>query len=144
MTLYTIGWAQRPARDLFEVLREVSLEQVIDIRLRNTGQLAGYTKRVDLEFFVTELLDATYVHEPLLAPTDELLDGLRLGRLTWDEYEPRFLALLRERRVQEVLSPTLIASRSVLLCTEPTPDHCHRRLVAEHLTSAWGGGVAHL
>ena len=93
---------------------------------------------------MSELLDARYVHEPRLAPTDELLDGLRKKRLTWDDYEARFIALLRERKVDRVLDRTMFEPRSVLLCTEPRPDHCHRRLVAEHLTGAWGGEVIHL
>ena len=142
--LYTIGWTQRPAREFFEILKRVGIEQVVDIRRRNRGQLAGYTKRVDLEYFVTALLDARYVYEPMLAPTDELLDGLRHARITWDDYESRFLALLRERKVEEALDPTMFEPRSVLLCTEPRPDRCHRRLVAEYLTSAWGGEIVHL
>jgi len=108
------------------------------VRLNNSSQLAGFTKRDDLRFFLREICDADYVHQPLLAPTQEMLDGYKKQRSTWQEYERLFLDLLAERQVEQQLPSDLFDIRSVLLCSEPTPERCHRRLVIEYLQSKWG------
>ena len=138
MEVYTIGFTQRSAAAFFGALRVAGVRRLLDVRLNNTSQLAGFAKRDDLEFFLSELCGAEYVHEPLLAPTQELLDGYRKARGSWDEYAERFLALLKERRVEQVLDRSVLAGPTVLLCSEPTADRCHRRLVLEYLAAAWG------
>src|SRR3712207_5719690 len=107
MRLYTIGFTQRSAADFFGTLRRAGIRRLVDVRRRNSGQLAGFSKREDLPFFLAELCGAEYVHEPRLAPSEELLGDYRKKRLGWSEYEPRFLALLAERRVERIIDPSL-------------------------------------
>ncbi len=111
---------------------------MIDVRLNNRSQLAGFTKSRDLEFFLREICDAEYEHRPDLSPTKELLDGYKKGSVPWDDYETAFLDLLAGRRVEEDLDGQSFEAATVLLCSEPTAEHCHRRLVAEYLASRWG------
>jgi uncharacterized protein YeaO (DUF488 family) len=107
--------------------------------------LAGFAKRDDLAYFLQEICGAEYRHEPMLSPDDDLLDGFRKKALPWDEFQTRFLALLTERRVEERLDRTLFDVPTVLLCSEPSAEHCHRRLVAEYLASKWTDvNVVHL
>ena len=114
------------------------VERLLDVRLNNASQLAGFARRVDLPFFLRELCGAEYIHEPALAPTREILDAYRSGG-GWPAYEKAFLNLLRERRVEETLDRDLFDVPTVLLCSEARPDHCHRRLVLEYLDREWGG-----
>jgi uncharacterized protein YeaO (DUF488 family) len=108
------------------------------VRLNNASRLAGFARRADLPFFLKELCDAEYLHEPRLAPTRELLDVYRKGG-GWPDYERAFLELLRKRRVEEKLNRNLFDVPTVLLCSEAEPEHCHRRLVLEYLEREWGG-----
>jgi len=112
--------------------------RLVDIRLHNVSQFAGFAKRDDLAYFLREICAAEYVHEPLLAPTEELLGDYRGRRISWAEYEPRFKALIAERQIEAAIPRGLFEPRSVLLCSEATPERCHRRLVAEHLAEKWG------
>lgn len=146
MEIYTIGFTKRTAAEFFGALRQAGIKRLIDVRLNNTSHLAGFAKRDDLEYFLREICDAEYVHLPLLAPTDEILDGYKDKSLSWDEYETRFLALLAERKVEEAVERRLFDEGPVvLLCSEPEADHCHRRLVAEYLAAAWGNAqIVHL
>lgn len=137
MEIYTIGFTKKSAAEFFETLRRAGIRRLIDIRLKNSAQLAGFTKRDDLAYFLREICDAEYRHEPLLAPTPEMLERYRKRRATWDEYERQFLRLMEQRRIDEVLDPTLFAIPTVLLCSEPTAERCHRRLVVEFLRARW-------
>jgi uncharacterized protein (DUF488 family) len=134
----TIGFTQKTAAEFFGAVRAAGIRRLIDIRLNNSSQLAGFSKRDDLAFFLRELCDADYIHDPLLAPTPELFDAYKKRRGLWAEYERRFLELMAERRVEDHLSRELFATPAVLLCSEPTPERCHRRLVVEYLDSRWG------
>ncbi len=109
------------------------------MRLNNSSQLAGFARRDDLPFFLGELCSAQYLHEPMLAPTRDMLDAYRNGREGWPGYERRFLELMRERRVEEALDSKLFEVPTVLLCSEARPERCHRRLVLEYLDDKWGG-----
>jgi len=130
-TVYTIGYTQKSLEQFVRLLQSSGVDAVIDIRLRNTSQLAGFTKRDDLAFLLRQGFGVAYEHRPDLAPTDEILDGYKDNR-DWAAYERIFLPLLAERRVEEIGRELLSRySRPCLLCAEPTPDHCHRRLVAE-------------
>jgi uncharacterized protein (DUF488 family) len=142
MDIYTIGFARKPAADFFGALRRAGIEQLVDVRLHNTSQLAGFTKRDDLAFFLDAISGASYLHEPLLAPTQEMLDRYRKHGGSWSEYERAFLGLLTERRIEEAIDRSLFDRRTVLLCSESTPEHCHRRLVVEYLAEHWGGVTA--
>jgi uncharacterized protein (DUF488 family) len=140
--IYTIGFTKKSAAQFFGALRRAEVEQLLDVRLNNVSQLAGFTKRDDLAYFVKELCSATYRHEPLLAPTQSLLDDYKKHAGSWAEYEHRFLELMAERRIEDRLDPGLFCPRTVLLCSEPTPERCHRRLVVEYLDKAWGDVTA--
>ncbi len=139
MEIYTIGFTKKSAADFFEPLRKHSIDRLVDVRINNTSQLAGFTKRDDLNYFLHELLEAEYVHEPRLAPTKELLEAYRNGALDWPAYEDAFIGLMSERRIEETIPKGLFAGNVVLLCSEATADRCHRRLVLEYLDRAWGG-----
>lgn len=142
--LYTIGFTQKSAREFFTLLLDAGVRRVVDVRLNNVSQLAGFTKRADLEYFLRAIGDIGYVHLPELAPTQEILDAFKKHRGDWRVYEERFLALMAERRVEEQVAPTTLDG-GCLLCSEPTVEHCHRRLVAEYLGAKWGNlAVRHL
>jgi uncharacterized protein (DUF488 family) len=132
MTICTIGFAGKSAEEFFALLRNAGVQQVIDIRQKRSGQLSGFAKDPDLAYFLQSLCGMSYRHEPLLAPTAELLKVYRTGR-NWQTYEAGFLALMKERDVPESLGLALWPSRIALLCSEATPEHCHRRLVAQIL-----------
>ena len=138
MEVYTIGFTQKHAPAFFGALRQAGIQRLLDVRLSNSSQLAGFSKREDLPFFLRELCGAEYVHEPLLAPTQDLLDAYKKQKGRWEDYERAFLALLAERRVEDSLDRHLFDVPTVLLCSEPTAAHCHRRLVLEYLQPKWG------
>jgi uncharacterized protein (DUF488 family) len=137
--VYTIGFTRRSAAAFFGALREAGIRRLVDVRLHNSSQLAGFAKRDDLAYFLGELCGAEYRHEPLLAPAEEQFDAYkRRGDLEWDAFARAYLALLAERRVEDRLSPDLFAIPTVLLCSEPTAERCHRRLALDYLASHWG------
>lgn len=145
MEVYTIGFTQKTAEGFFGLLKAAGVRRLLDVRLNNSSQLAGFTKRDDLPFFLRELCDAEYEHEPLLAPTQEILDAFKKRRGSWDEYERQFLELMRSRRVEERLDRAVFVRPTVLLCSEPTAEHCHRRLGVEYLRDRWGNlDIVHL
>ena len=130
-TVYTIGYTQKSLERFVRLLQDSAVDAVIDIRLRNTSQLAGFTKRDDLAFLLQEGFGIGYEHRPDLAPTGEILDAYKKAE-DWAAYERAFLPLLAERQAKEIGQELLSRySRPCLLCAEPTPDRCHRRLVAE-------------
>lgn len=137
MEIYTIGFTKKPAGEFFGILRNAGIRRLIDVRLNNTSQLAAFAKRDDLEFFLREICSAEYQHRPELSPTQEILDAYKKKSMPWEEYESRFLAILRERRVEETLEKQVFDVPTVLLCSEPTAERCHRRIVAEYLAADW-------
>lgn len=139
MEIYTIGFTKKSAREFFAALRDAQIRTLIDVRLNNRSQLAGFTKQADLEYFLAEICLARYVHEPLLAPTDEILKAYRSKEISWDDYAQKYSELLVSRNVGDQLDRSNFSSRAVLLCSEPEADQCHRRLAAEHLRDSWGG-----
>jgi uncharacterized protein (DUF488 family) len=136
--VYTIGFTQKAAAQFFGALKSAGVRRLLDVRLNNVSQLAGFAKRDDLAYFLRALCDIDYRHEPLLAPTQEMLDDYRKRKGGWPEYEQRFLALMAERRIEETLDRDLFAVPTALLCSEATAEHCHRRLVLEYLKARWG------
>ncbi len=137
MNLYTIGFTKKTARGFFESLSQSGVRRVIDVRLNNVSQLAGFAKKSDLAYFLQAICSIKYVHEPLLAPTQEMLDDYKKKKGSWSDYEQRFITLMESREIQNRLSPELFTD-GCLLCSEDKPHHCHRRLVAEYLNAHWG------
>lgn len=138
MEICTIGFTQTSAENFFNRLRSNGVERLLDVRLNNRSQLAGFAKRDDLAYFLRELVGASYEHSPLLAPDGELLAAYKKRKdMPWTEYEDRFIRLLRDRGVETVLSPKEFEPRTALLCSEASAEHCHRRLVAEYLAEHW-------
>lgn len=137
MTFYTIGFTKKPASKFFDLLKESRAKRIVDVRLNNSSQLAGFAKRDDLAYFLKSVCDMEYVHLPILAPTKEMLDEYRKGDGGWDRYAQHFLNLMRERRVETEV-PREIIEDGCLLCSEAEPHYCHRRLVGEYLQECWG------
>jgi uncharacterized protein (DUF488 family) len=133
MQLFTLGFAKKPARQFFALLQRHGIRRVIDIRANNRGQLAGFTKRDDLEFFLHALGKRDYAHHLELAPTQDMLRRYRAKELDWKGYEGEFKKLMAQRGSLRHFDMKALGETSVLLCSEPTPEHCHRRLVAEGL-----------
>jgi uncharacterized protein (DUF488 family) len=140
--LFTIGFAQKNAREFFTTLKEAGVKTVIDIRLNNVSQLAGFTKEQDMPYLLQEIAGIKYIHKPELAPTKDILDAYRKKEIDWTEYERRFRQLLVERHIKDVITPQLL-DKVCLLCSEPEPDKCHRRLTAEYFRELWGDVEIH-
>lgn len=134
---YTIGFSGKSAERFFDLLRQHNVRLVLDVRLWNRSQLAGFTKARDLQFFLRAILDADYLHLPILAPTKELLDRYKKKQISWADYESVYLQILAERNVEAALDSDLFTD-ACLLCSEATAQKCHRRLAAEYLQSKWG------
>lgn len=135
--IYTIGFAGHSAEEFFGLLRNAGIKRIVDIRLRNTNQIAGFSKKDDLKFFLKELLDCEYYCLPFLAPTDKILDDHRNGGL-WSEYVKEFVPLMKERNALDKIDIKLFTEeRACLLCSERTPEECHRRLIAEMMQGRW-------
>ena len=137
MKVFTIGFTKKNAEQFFARLKQPGLQRVLDTRLNNVSQLAGFTKKDDLRFFLREVGHIDYVHLSALAPTQAMLDAYKKNGGDWETYEKQFLALMAERRIETSIDKDLVAG-ACLLCSEPTPHHCHRRLVAEYLRGKWG------
>ncbi|MFL5758648.1 MAG: DUF488 family protein [Thermomicrobiales bacterium] len=137
MKLYTIGFTKKPAKQFFGLLEANGVRRLIDIRLHPHGQLSGFSKQDDLAFFLDRLIGCDYRYVPTLAPTADILTDYRKDH-QWDRYVQRFEALMDERNVPSALEKAVFTDvPSCLLCSEDTPKHCHRRLVAERLTKHW-------
>jgi len=144
MKVFTIGFTKKSAREFFTLLAASGAKRLVDVRLNNSSQLAGFSKRDDLEYFLGAICQMDYLHLPELAPTQEILDAYKNKQMDWPAYEQAFLQLLRERRVEERIAREVLDG-SVLLCSEPKPEKCHRRLVAEYFQRAWGNlDIEHL
>lgn len=137
MEIYTIGFTQTTAERFFDRLAVAGVRRLLDVRLNNSSQLAGFAKGKDLPFFLARLIGAEYRHEPLLAPTQELLDAYKKHKGDWRTYEQAFLELMAHRQIESKLSPSDFETPTALLCSEATADRCHRRLVCEYLGAHW-------
>ena len=145
MEVYSIGFTQTTAERFFGRLKSAGIRRLVDVRLNNTSQLAGWAKQADLPFFLREVAGAEYVHEPLLAPTPDILTAYKKNGGDWAEYEVRFNALMAAREIENLPRDLFFSVPTVLLCSEATAEFCHRRLVLEYLCKKWGPfGVTHL
>lgn len=134
--LFTIGFAETTAEHFFQLLRAAGVKRIVDVRLNNTSQLAGFSKKEDLRFFLREVAGIEYIHVPELAPTQDILDAFKKHKGSWSVYEEEFNSLMAKRDIQNIISPDT-ANLGCLLCSEKKPHHCHRRLVAEFLERHW-------
>jgi uncharacterized protein (DUF488 family) len=137
MTIFTIGFTKTTAESFFSRLSRSGVTKVIDVRLNNVSQLAGFAKKKDLQYFLKTICGIAYEHMPQLAPTRDILDNYRKNSGDWAEYEKQFRKLLEHRRIEESLLRDSF-DKACLLCSENQPSHCHRRLVAEYLKEKWG------
>lgn len=143
MKLFTIGFTQKDAATFFSTLKTAGVRHLIDVRLNNVSQLAGFTKRDDLAYFAQSICAIPYTHMTALAPTADMLAAFKKNKGDWTAYETRFTALMAERRIEALDQKTF--NGACLLCSEPTPHHCHRRLVAEYLGKHWNDvSIKHL
>jgi len=137
MRMFTIGFTKKSAEEFFTRLYSAGVKRLVDVRLNNVSQLAGFSKRDDLRYFLKAICAIDYVHVPELAPTQAMLDEYRKAKQGWDEYAAAYHALIAERHVESTLDRETFGD-SCLLCSEAEPDHCHRRLAAEYLRGRWG------
>jgi uncharacterized protein (DUF488 family) len=137
MKIFTIGFTRKSAERFFTELTDAGVKRLVDVRLHNLSQLAGFTKKEDLRYFTQAICGIEYIHLPELAPTPDILDAYRKRKGAWEAYEKDFLKLLRSRRIEAKIRPETLAG-GCLLCSEEKPNRCHRRLVAEYLQKKWG------
>ncbi|MFJ4861042.1 MULTISPECIES: DUF488 family protein [unclassified Streptomyces] len=136
MKLYTIGFTKKSAEKFFGLLGEAGVTALIDARLNNVSQLAGFAKRDDLKYFLSEICGAQYTHLTELAPTKEMLDAYKKRDIDWAAYEVQFLELMKARQIEDTIRRETL-DNAVLLCSEDSARNCHRRLVAEYLAERW-------
>ena len=144
LNLYTIGFTKKSAEQFFASLKKAKVKRIIDIRLNNTSQLAGFAKKDNLKYFLKELCGIDYLHMTDLAPTKEILDAFKRKTGDWEHYERQFMELMAKREIEHKLSEEMVDG-ACLLCSEEGPERCHRRLVAEYLKEKWGNlRITHL
>ncbi len=134
--IFTIGCTGKNAREFFTILTQAGIRKVIDVRLYNTSQLAGFTKRQDIEYLLQTIVNAKYIHLPIMAPTKQLLNDYKKGLINWQQYETQFKGVITQRKIEKHLVPQ-DTDMSCFLCSEAKADNCHRRLVAEYLAKVW-------
>ena len=134
--IFTIGYAGKNARQFFTILKQAGIRKVIDVRLYNTSQLAGFTKKQDIEYFLQAIVGADYIHMPSMAPTKQLLNDYKKGLISWQQYETQFKSIITQRQIDKHIMPQDM-DMSCFLCSEAKADNCHRRLVAEYLAGLW-------
>jgi len=137
LRLFTIGFTKKSAQTFFSKLKESGARRIVDVRLNNVSQLAGFAKKNDLQYFLRQICDMEYVHLSSLAPTQDMLDRYKKDKGEWRDYEKDFIDLMKRREIESSVPEHLI-SNACLLCSEEKPNQCHRRLVAEYLRSHWG------
>ncbi|MHC4660684.1 MAG: DUF488 domain-containing protein [Planctomycetota bacterium] len=144
LTVFTIGFSKKSAEQFFHLLHDAGVKLVVDIRLNNISQLAGFTKKSDLKFFLKKIAGIRYRHCPEMAPTKDVLDGYKKKKITWEDYEQQYNELLKVRQVENLFQRQEL-DHSCFLCSEFKPDKCHRRILIEYLQSKWGNiNITHL
>ena len=147
MKLFTIGFTRKTAKQFFELLFENHVDLLIDVRINNKSQLAGFAKDPDLAFLLERICGIGYIHDTMFAPTEQILKQYRAREISWEQYESAFDIIMKERKIEQYIQKeySYIQDQSVvLLCSEPTADHCHRRLVANRFSSVFHPEVIHL
>ena len=134
--LYTIGFTQKSAEQFFQLLVDAAVTKVVDIRENRVGQLQGFARFPDIAYFLRRIVNAEYVYEPLFAPSPEIREAYRTSH-DWNQYESSFRALMTARNAIELAKPEDYQGKVAFLCSEPGPEKCHRRLIAEMLAEKW-------
>ncbi|WP_312362831.1 DUF488 domain-containing protein [Ensifer sp.] len=137
----TIGFTKSSAEDFFDRLQKAGVRTVVDVRLHNTSQLAGFAKATDLAFFLKRIGGIDYVHQPLFAPTEAIMKAYKTEKGDWKTFSRDFLNLMAERQIEKQVKPEALRG-ACLLCAEDKPHRCHRTLVCEYLNDRWGGRLA--
>jgi uncharacterized protein (DUF488 family) len=143
MNLYTIGFTKHSAEEFFETLKSAGVNKLIDIRINKSSQLAGFAKGSDLPYFLKVSSDIKYESIESLAPTKDLLKRYRSKEILWGIFEELYLKQIRSSEVLNSLKPSDF-DKACLLCSESSPEKCHRRLLAEEMQKLWGIQVIHL
>jgi uncharacterized protein (DUF488 family) len=130
--LYTIGFTKKSSEVFFDLLRKVNISNIIDVRLHNESQLAGFSKKDDLKYFLKEICHCAYEHRPDWAPSEEILEAYKKKKIGWEQYEIQFIKIINEKHIEKNVDINKL-NGSCLLCSEPKADKCHRRIVAEYL-----------
>lgn len=135
MKIYTIGFTQKSAEQFFELLIKNEINLLLDVRLNNKSQLAGFAKGRDLSYFMEKICNSQYIHEKEFAPTEQILDDYKKKNIDWETYESQFKILMIKRNVEKIYYKKYksILGNICLLCSEAVSDKCHRRLLAEYL-----------
>ena len=136
ITLCTIGFTGKSAEEFFRLLEQAGVKKVIDIRENRIGQLSGFAKYPDIEFFLNRMAGICYAHRPELAPAPEIRKAYRATK-DWPAYEAAFLRLMKERGILAALDAAQFEQTAALLCSEPRPENCHRRLLADLFAEHW-------
>lgn len=145
MQILTMGFTKKSAEDFFNLVREHHIQMLIDVRLNNQSQLAGFTKGRDLVFFLKEICNCEYSHEIQFAPTKDILDRYKKGQINWENYENQYIELISKRNVVDIFKTKYLKyDKVLLLCSEPTPECCHRRLLAEFLSKELENKIVHI
>jgi len=134
--IFTIGYIGKNAPQFFSMLKQAGIKKVVDVRLYNTSQLAGFTKKQDIKYFLRAIIGADYIHLPIMAPTKQLLNNYKKGLISWQQYETQFKEIITHRQIEKRIMPQ-DADMVCFLCSEAKADNCHRRLVAEYLAEHW-------
>jgi uncharacterized protein (DUF488 family) len=140
MKTFTIVFTQKGANKFFTLIKDNNISRIIDVRVNNVSQLAGFAKRDDLKFFLSELCDADYIHLEELAPTKDILSDYKKKIITWEDYEDKFLNLIAKRNIERSVDKSML-DNGCLLCSEHKPHYCHRRLVVEYLNDRWNTDI---
>jgi len=144
MKIYTLGFTKKSAREFFDALKRNNIKQIVDVRLNNISQLAGFTKKHDLQYLLRELCGVDYYHFEFLAPTKEMRDKYVKSK-NWDIYAREYIELIESRNVLDRLDKSFFDRETCFLCSEASPDHCHRMLLTQYLEEHWGDiEVSHL
>jgi uncharacterized protein (DUF488 family) len=147
--LFTIGFTQKTAEGFFKLLINAGVRRIVDVRLNNNRTLAGFTRQAHLPYLLREIAGIEHEHRIDLAPDDAILSDWKLNKkakeagkkpITWAEYKTRFTRLIRKRKIETLVNPAEL-DYACLLCSEPTTENCHRRLVAEYLRRKWTDSV---
>jgi len=142
--IYTIGFTGKNAEAFFSLLEKNNIKLLIDVRLNNVSQLAAFSKKDDLKYFLRKILNCEYAHRPDLAPTEKILNDYKKDIITWETYVVEYIELLNNRNIMSCINDKEFAN-AVFLCSEHDPKHCHRRLLAEYLQKRWNNyEIVHL
>ena len=132
MKLYTIGFTKKTAKEFFDLLIKNKIKTIIDIRRNNNSQLSGFTKENDLKYFLKKISNINYIHLINFAPDQELLKEYRDKKINWDQFEQKYMKQLNDPNLWKNLDIDSFKD-GCLLCSESSPEKCHRRLLAEFL-----------